>query len=86
MSAPVVESGHPLAPTSLSPAVDIVVPVHNEQTDLEPSVRRLHAYLRDEFPFSARQWAMMGGRCLTPRTIDRQLGRATASWCEAYTG
>jgi putative flippase GtrA len=40
--------------TSLRPAVDIVIPVHNEQTDLEPSVRRLHSYLGQEFPFSAR--------------------------------
>ncbi|HZR50626.1 MAG TPA: glycosyltransferase [Streptosporangiaceae bacterium] len=34
--------------------VDIVVPVRNEERDLEPSVRRLVAYLRDSFPFSAR--------------------------------
>ncbi|MDT4944064.1 MAG: hypothetical protein QOH14_797 [Pseudonocardiales bacterium] len=33
--------------------VDIVVPVFNEEGDLEPSVRRLHAYLRDQFPFRA---------------------------------
>jgi len=41
-------------PTTLSPAVDIVVPVYNEETDLEPSVRRLHDYLERRFPFSAR--------------------------------
>jgi hypothetical protein len=37
------------------PAVDveIVVPVYNEQDDLGPSVRRLHAYLQTSFPFSA---------------------------------
>jgi len=35
-------------------AVDIVIPVRNEERDLGPSVRRLHAFLRDEFPFSAR--------------------------------
>ena len=40
--------------TSLSPAVDIVVPVHDEEVDLEPSVRRLHDYLEHRFPFSAR--------------------------------
>jgi putative flippase GtrA len=34
--------------------VDIVVPVRNEEHDLAPSVRRLAAYLRDSFPFSAR--------------------------------
>ncbi|MCW2600768.1 MAG: gtuS2-8 [Frankiales bacterium] len=40
--------------TLLNPAVDIAVPVYNEQTDLEPSIRRLHAYLQERFPFSAR--------------------------------
>ncbi len=33
--------------------VEIVVPVHNERDDLAPSVRRLHGYLRRDFPFSA---------------------------------
>jgi putative flippase GtrA len=37
-----------------APAVDVVVPVYNEEADLERSVRRLHAYLRDHFPVSAR--------------------------------
>jgi cellulose synthase/poly-beta-1,6-N-acetylglucosamine synthase-like glycosyltransferase len=37
-----------------TPAVDIVIPVHNEKRDLARSVRRLHAYLKHEFPFSAR--------------------------------
>ncbi|HET9647665.1 MAG TPA: bifunctional glycosyltransferase family 2/GtrA family protein [Microlunatus sp.] len=32
--------------------VDIVVPVHNEERDLEPSVRRLDAYLRDHLPYA----------------------------------
>ncbi len=31
--------------------VEIVVPVHNEQEDLEPCIRRLHQYL-EQFPFS----------------------------------
>ena len=35
------------------PSVEIVVPVHNEERDLEPSVRRLHAYLEGFFPFPA---------------------------------
>ena len=34
--------------------VEIVIPVRNEERDLGPSVRRLHAFLREEFPFSAR--------------------------------
>src|ERR1700753_957476 len=37
-----------------TPQVDIVVPVKDEERDLAPSVRRLCAFLRNEFPFSAR--------------------------------
>jgi glycosyltransferase involved in cell wall biosynthesis len=33
--------------------VEIVVPVRNEERDLAPSVRRLAAYLRADFPFTA---------------------------------
>ena len=40
--------------TALAPAVDVVVPVFNEEVDLEPSIRRLHAYLQHRFPFPAR--------------------------------
>ena len=36
------------------PVVDVVVPVYNEEVDLEPSVRRLHAFLSRDFPFGAR--------------------------------
>jgi len=36
------------------PEVDVVIPVYNEERDLAQNVRRLHAYLRDEFPFAAR--------------------------------
>jgi putative flippase GtrA len=34
--------------------VDVVVPVRNEERDLVPSIRRLVAYLRESFPFTAR--------------------------------
>jgi putative flippase GtrA len=34
--------------------LDVVVPVFDEETDLEPSVRRLHAYLREHLPYSFR--------------------------------
>jgi glycosyltransferase involved in cell wall biosynthesis len=37
-----------------SPAVDVVIPVHNSQETLEFAVGRLNAYLMHEFPFSAR--------------------------------
>lgn len=39
-------------PPALSPVIDIVIPVYNEETDLEPSVRRLHAHLSAEMPYS----------------------------------
>jgi putative flippase GtrA len=34
--------------------LDIVVPVHNEEVDLEPSVRRLHSHLSAQFPYLFR--------------------------------
>jgi len=37
-----------------APDVEIVVPVHNEAAGLERSVRRLHRFLSDGFPFSWR--------------------------------
>jgi len=33
--------------------VEIVVPVFNEEADLAPSIRRLHDFLRTDFPFDA---------------------------------
>jgi putative flippase GtrA len=36
------------------PTLDVVVPVYNEQRDLGPSVRRLHAYLEQTFPYPFR--------------------------------
>src|ERR1700756_5811462 len=36
------------------PVLDVVVPVFNEQVALRPSVRRLHCYVRENFPFSTR--------------------------------
>jgi putative flippase GtrA len=49
------------APLAATPAripgesqVEIVIPVRNEERDLEPAVRRLRAFLDDSFPFTAR--------------------------------
>jgi glycosyltransferase involved in cell wall biosynthesis len=36
------------------PVVDVVVPTHNEAVALEASIRRLHAYLVEHFPFDWR--------------------------------
>jgi glycosyltransferase involved in cell wall biosynthesis len=35
-------------------AVEVVVPVHNEQATVESSVERLHSYLAGQFPFTFR--------------------------------
>ena len=37
-------------PRARTAAVEIVVPVHNEEATLERSIRRLHAYLTERFP------------------------------------
>ncbi|MCW2633291.1 MAG: glycosyl transferase family 2 [Pseudonocardia sp.] len=37
-----------------TPVLDIVVPVYNEERDLEQSVRRLYTYLSGAFPYSFR--------------------------------
>ena len=37
-----------------APEIDVVVPVFNEEAALEPGIRRLHGFLRAEFPFTWR--------------------------------
>jgi putative flippase GtrA len=49
--APADAAGAPQPPV-LSPVVDIVIPVYNEEIDLEPCVRRLHAHLTAGMPYS----------------------------------
>ncbi|WP_405889263.1 bifunctional glycosyltransferase family 2/GtrA family protein [Streptomyces sp. NBC_00133] len=44
----------PLPAPHPDPVLDVVVPVFNEETDLEPCVRRLHAHLRETFPYPFR--------------------------------
>ncbi len=46
---------HPEAFAASRTAVEIVVPVHNEERDLEASVRALHSYLTDHFTVT---WAV----------------------------
>jgi putative flippase GtrA len=38
----------------MAPVVDVVVPVHNEEADLEPCLRRLHAHLTEHLPYPFR--------------------------------
>ncbi|MCF3100314.1 bifunctional glycosyltransferase family 2/GtrA family protein [Streptomyces roseoverticillatus] len=42
----------PLPPQGI--VLDVVIPVHNEEDDLEACVRRLHAHLTDTFPYGFR--------------------------------
>ncbi|MFI1993140.1 glycosyltransferase [Actinoplanes sp. NPDC020271] len=37
-----------------APVLDVVVPVYNEEIDLEPCIRRLHGYLAAYFPYRFR--------------------------------
>ncbi|NYI88906.1 putative flippase GtrA [Amycolatopsis endophytica] len=37
-----------------SPVLDVVIPVYNEETDLAPCVRRLHAHLAEALPYPFR--------------------------------
>src|SRR5206468_3717132 len=44
----------PVAINRSGPVLDVVIPVHNEERDLEPCVRHLHAYLSEHFPYTFR--------------------------------
>ncbi|WP_132878363.1 bifunctional glycosyltransferase family 2/GtrA family protein [Tamaricihabitans halophyticus] len=52
ISAPLGAS--PIDTDTASPVLDVVVPVYNEQEDLAPCVRRLHAHLTSQFHFPFR--------------------------------
>jgi glycosyltransferase involved in cell wall biosynthesis len=58
--------------------VEIVVPVKNEERDVAPSVRRLVAFLRDGFPFTARVTVADNGS--TDGTLA--VARSLAAECE----
>jgi putative flippase GtrA len=59
------------------PSVEVVIPVHNEQHDLERCVRDLHAYLHGSFPFCFRiviaDNASTDGTWLIARRLAREL-------------
>ena len=50
--SPLVARAH--GPDRDRPVLDVVVPVFDEERDLEPSVRRLHAHLTAQFPYAFR--------------------------------
>lgn len=43
-----------IQPVATAPILDVVIPVYNEETDLGPCVRRLHAHLRANVPYPFR--------------------------------
>jgi putative flippase GtrA len=57
----------PLGPHG-APLLDLVIPVHNEEDDLEPCVRRVHEHLVRTFPYSFR--ITVADNASTDRTPD----------------
>ncbi|MCS7059728.1 MAG: glycosyltransferase family 2 protein [Anaerolineae bacterium] len=57
-------------PTSVASAVtvDVVIPVYNEERDLEPSVTKLRAFLRDNCPYRWR--IMIADNASKDRTLE----------------
>jgi putative flippase GtrA len=68
---------------SQQPQVEIVVPVRNEERDLAPSIRRLAAYLRESFPFTAQVTiadnGSTDGTWKVAQQLTRELGEDTLS-------
>ena len=62
-------------PGTIGPQVDVTIPVYNEETDLEASVRRLHAYLSAALPFSFRITVADNASTDNTWTIARSLER-----------
>jgi glycosyltransferase involved in cell wall biosynthesis/putative flippase GtrA len=63
------------------PQVEIVIPVRNEERDLAPSIRRLAAYLRESFPFTAQVTIADNGSTddtwKVAQQLTRELGEGT---------
>ncbi|WP_326549296.1 bifunctional glycosyltransferase family 2/GtrA family protein [Micromonospora sp. NBC_01813] len=70
-SADAVTGEAPLHPDAV---LDVVIPVYNEETDLEPCVRRLHDYLDREFPYPFR--ITIADNASTDRTFELASGLA----------
>ncbi|MFI5839748.1 glycosyltransferase [Catenuloplanes sp. NPDC051500] len=61
--------------TPTTAALDVVIPVYNEERDLEPCVRRLHAHLSETFPYPFQ--ITIADNASTDGTLD--VGRRLAS-------
>lgn len=74
--SPSDQTATPSPPAPTGPVLDVVVPVYNEQTDLGPSVERLHAYLSRRFPYPFRiTIADNASTDATPRMAERLVQR-----------
>jgi putative flippase GtrA len=54
MTAPTLSPGLSRPADQRALVLDVVIPVYNEEADLAPSVRRLHAYLTENLPYTFR--------------------------------
>ncbi|MDT0344441.1 bifunctional glycosyltransferase family 2/GtrA family protein [Streptomyces litchfieldiae] len=72
----------PVAAARGRPVLDVVIPVHNEERDLEPCVRRLLAHLRGTFPYPFRVTiadnASRDGTAEIAAALQRDLPEVTA--------
>jgi glycosyltransferase involved in cell wall biosynthesis len=68
--------------TTPAPIVDVVVPVYNEAAALDGSIRRLHAYLDERFPFTWRVTIVDNGSTdgtwFTATRLAQDLGNVSA--------
>ncbi|MCP2169012.1 Glycosyltransferases involved in cell wall biogenesis [Goodfellowiella coeruleoviolacea] len=71
VSAPAVR----VDPRDPTPVLDVVVPVHNEQHDLEPCVRRLRQHLLETFPYRFQITVADNASTDATLTIAQQLAR-----------
>ncbi|AZM90143.1 MULTISPECIES: bifunctional glycosyltransferase family 2/GtrA family protein [Streptomyces] len=66
----------PLASAPGEPVLDVVIPVFNEEKDLGPCVRRLHAHLTRTFPYAFR--ITIADNASTDRTPEVAAGLAAS--------
>ncbi|MGY2081248.1 glycosyltransferase [Modestobacter sp. SYSU DS0657] len=74
-SLPLAGDAPARAVESPRPVVDVVVPVHDEETDLGPCLRRLHTHLSTQLPYPFR--ITVAENASTDRTVE--VARAVAA-------
>src|ERR1700712_5592222 len=62
-------------PVASPPVLDVVVPVYNEEDQLESTVRRLDEHLRRHFPYSYRITVADNASTDDTATIARRMAR-----------